>query len=74
MKSCKKLSSDQKNELKTLIKLGYDAKEIRRRAQAILFLDAKASYKKIETLTQFKERSVLTFRKRYFQDGLKSIE
>jgi len=74
MKPCKKLSSDQKSELKTLIKLCSDFKEVRRRAQEILFLYAKASYKTIETLTQFKERAALIFRKRYLQEGLKWIE
>jgi transposase len=73
MKRCKKLSSNQKSELQNLIKLGADAKEVRR-AQAILFLDSQANYETIETLTQFKERAVLAFRQRYLKDGLKGIE
>lgn len=73
MKRYKKLTSDQKNELQTLIKTGTDVKEVRR-AQAILFLDGKAGYETIETLTQFKERAVLTFRQRYLKEGLKGIE
>ncbi len=41
---------------------------MRRRTQAILFLDIQASYEKIEMLTKFKERAVLTFQKRYLQE------
>jgi len=76
MKPCKKLSSDQKSELKTLIKLCYDFKEVRRRAQEILFLYSKASYKTIETLTQLKERhcfnlSKTIFARRFERDRVK---
>lgn len=73
MRRCKKLSFEQKRELEAFIKWGTDAKEVRR-AQAILFVDAQTSYGTIESLTQFKERAVLSFRQRYLKEGLKGIE
>lgn len=72
MKRYRNLTPIQREELQGLIKSGTDVKEVRR-AQAILFLDAQASYETIQALTQFKERAVLTFRQRYVKEGLEGI-
>jgi transposase len=73
MKRCKKLTSLQREELELFIKTSGDSKEIRR-SQSVLLVDKETSYALIESLSGFKERSVLIFRKRYLNQGLDGLE
>lgn len=73
MKRCPKLIDIQKNELESFIQKSQDSKEIRR-SQSVLLIDMEVDYRTIESLTEFKERSVLIFRQRYLKAGLEGLE
>lgn len=73
MKRCAKLNTEQKQELENFVQISEDSKEIRR-AQAVLLVNVETNYGLIQSLTGFRERSVLVFRQRYLKDGLKGLE
>ena len=73
MKRCPKLTDIQKSELEFFIQKSRDSKEIRR-SQSVLLIDKEVDYRTIESLTGFKERSVLIFRQRYLKAGLEGLE
>jgi len=73
MKRCAKLDSKQKQELEHFVQSSMDSKEIRR-GQAVLLVDLETDYVLIQSLTGFKERTVLIFRQRYLVHGLKGLE
>lgn len=73
MKRCAKLTYKQREELEEFVQKSEDSKEIRR-SQAVLLVDLETDYELIESLTGFKERTVLIFRQRYLNHGLKGLE
>lgn len=73
MKRSPKLTLDQRKELEAYIKITDDPKEIRR-SQAVLLTDKDTDYSIISSLTGFKERAALNFRKRYLEKGIAGLE
>ena len=73
MKRCPKLTDKQRSELESFVQNSGDSKEIRR-SQSVLLVDKAFDYRTIESLTGFKERSVLIFRQRYLKEGLVGLE
>lgn len=73
MKRCPHLTEAQKRELTTHITQTHDIKEVKR-AQAVLLVNDQASYSVIEALTGYKERTILSLRQRYLEQGLCGIE
>lgn len=73
MKRCQKLDIKQKQELETFVQSSEDFKEVRR-AQAVLLVNLETNYRLIQSLTGFKERTVLIFRQKYLRCGLKGLE
>ena len=73
MKRCAKLNLKQRQELENFVQSCEDSKEVRR-AQAVLLIDLETNYGLIQSLTGFRERTVLIFRQKYLQHGLKGIE
>lgn len=64
IKRCAKLDLKQRQELENFVQSSEDSKEIRR-AQTVLLVDLETDYGLIQSLTGFKERTVLIFRQRY---------
>ena len=74
MRRCPKLTDNQIEELKRVIKdKKYSSRETRR-AQAIIMLDVGADPATINVLTGFKREYVFRIRKNYLDQGLKGIE
>lgn len=70
MKRREKLTSEQTNELKKLIKNKESTRSELLRAQAVLLIDVKSSQEEIELLTGFDKKYAFKLRKKYLEIGL----